>query len=427
MKVRPSLASGLQISAAVLAFGWSLGCGGQASTPGRVMQDLPVNASTENRGGVSPSEPGKQPKGPEIGWNADVKKLVIPNTALAGKVHGQPFVPDKVRLENGNLTMRCGKDFFADQEVNIVLFLKEGEKLDGKTFEVASGSGFGSPHIQLHYKEAGANLPKVDMFMEKYAMKLEFGNEADDKLPGKIYLCTPDEAKSYVAGTFVAEVMTDPKSPPRPSDVPYVVGHIALKGKDKDKLQLSAGYVGQTVKAETQSNSAGMEVVVGSFGGWASSMTFQPRVTTFGSDPKTGCMYKHVKMTPGLYLVYAQARPAYLDWKWVEVKEKAQVTVDFSIDLADAGTLEVQQSGASPAARISLIPLDADGKLPDFKGTWDHVAVNLGLNFEAKKGKTVIEKLRAGSYRVIAGKASADVQVKAGATVMVELPQDAGR
>jgi hypothetical protein len=132
-------------------------------------------------------------------------------------------------------------------------------------------------------------------------------------------------------------------------------------------------------------------------------------------------MYKHVKMTPGLYLVYAQAAPAFVDWKWVEVKEKAQVTVDFTIDVADAGTLEVQQPGQSPAARISLIPLDADGKLPDFKGAWDHVAVSMGLNFEAKKGKTVIENLRAGSYRVIAGKASADVQVKAGVTVTAEL------
>jgi hypothetical protein len=100
------------------------------------------------------------------------------------------------------------------------------------------------------------------------------------------------------------------------------------------------------------------------------------------------------------------------------------VTVDFSIDLAEAGTLEVQQPGPSPGARITLIPLDADGKLPDFKGSWDHVAISMGLNFEAKKEKTVIEKLRAGSYRVIAGKASADVQVKAGATVTLELKQE---
>jgi hypothetical protein len=231
----------------------------------------------------------------------------------------------------------------------------------------------------------------------------------------------PDAAKSFVAGKFVAEVAPDPSRPPRPSDAPYVTGHIAIKGKDKEKVRLSAGYIGQTAKGQTESNVAGTEVALGSIGGWASSMSFQPRVTTFGYDPKTGSLYKHVKMTPGHYLVYAQATPGFVDWKWVEVKEKVQMTVDFSIDPADAGTLEVQLPDKSAETRISVIPLDVDGKLPDFKGSWDHVAVSLDLNFEAKKGKTIIENLRAGSYRVIAGKASADAQVKAGTTVAVEL------
>jgi hypothetical protein len=273
----------------------------------------------------------------------------------------------------------------------------------------------------MRYKEARQDFPKSEMFMEKYAMKLEFGKEADEKLPGKIYLCMPDEAKSFVAGTFVAEVAADPNQPPRPSDAPYVTGRIALKGKDKDKLRLSAGYVGQTAKGETQSNLAGTDVVLGGIGGWASSMTFEPRVTTFGYDPKTGCMYKHVKMTPGIYLVYAQAAPGFVDWKWVEVKEKAQLTVDFSIDPAEAGKLEVQLPDKSTETRISVVPLDADGKLPDFKGSWDHIAASLDLSFEAKKGKTVIERLHAGSYRVIAHNLSADVKVKAGATVAVDL------
>ena len=39
-----------------------------------------------------------------------------------------------------------------------------------------------------------------------YAMRLEFSALANNRLPGKIYLCTPDEMKSYVAGTFNVEV-----------------------------------------------------------------------------------------------------------------------------------------------------------------------------------------------------------------------------
>jgi len=35
---------------------------------------------------------------------------------------------------------------------------------------------------------------------------LEFGNISGNKIPGKIYLCLPDKAKSFVAGTFEAEI-----------------------------------------------------------------------------------------------------------------------------------------------------------------------------------------------------------------------------
>jgi hypothetical protein len=403
MKTQNILPSGLLLFAAALALELSLGCGGQPTTP------------------APGTEPAKEPKASEIGWNSDVKKLVVPDKPAYGKLHSQTFIPDKVKFENGTLTFRSGKDLLADQEVSIMLFLQGDEKPGGMTFEIGTASGFGSPHLHLHYKEASQDFPKTEMFMDKYAMKLEFGKEADDKLPGKIYLCAPDAAKSFLAGTFTAEVAADPNGPPRPSDAPYITGHIAIKGKDKEKFRLSAGYVGQTATGEAQSNGAGTEVVLGSVGGWVSSTTFQPRVTTFGYDPKTGCMYKHIKITPGVYLVYAQAAPAFVDWKWVELKESAQMTVDFSIDLAEAGTVEVQLPEKSVEKRISIVPLDGDGKLPNFKDSWDHVAASLELSFEAKKGKTPIEGLRAGSYRVIAGKLSADVQVKAGTTVAVEL------
>jgi hypothetical protein len=35
---------------------------------------------------------------------------------------------------------------------------------------------------------------------------LEFGKEKDGKVPGKIYLCMPDDSKSYIAGTFTLEL-----------------------------------------------------------------------------------------------------------------------------------------------------------------------------------------------------------------------------
>jgi hypothetical protein len=50
------------------------------------------------------------------------------------------------------------------------------------------------------------------VFYNGYAMKLEFGNIQNGKLPGKIYLAAPDDEHSFVAGTFEA-VTKQPASP----------------------------------------------------------------------------------------------------------------------------------------------------------------------------------------------------------------------
>ncbi len=139
-------------------------------------------------------------------WKKDVSKAKIPATAVTGKAHGVDFKVEKATLENGILKLRQGKDFFADQGFSIFTFLKKGEKLDGKKFAVKADDGFGSPHIHFGYKVEGKSLPKTETFMDKYSMRLEFGKTVKKKIPGKIYLCLPDDAKSFIVGTFEAEV-----------------------------------------------------------------------------------------------------------------------------------------------------------------------------------------------------------------------------
>jgi hypothetical protein len=43
-------------------------------------------------------------------------------------------------------------------------------------------------------------------FIKGYALRLDWGQISGNRLPGKIYLCAPDETKSYVAGTFNADI-----------------------------------------------------------------------------------------------------------------------------------------------------------------------------------------------------------------------------
>lgn len=138
-------------------------------------------------------------------WKRDLKDVKIPDSPATGMINGEVFITESSKIENGILTLRDGKEFFPDHAVTVFLFLK-GESPDGKSYDIGSESGFGSPHIHMKWRPENSKTPKSRVFMKGYSMRLEFGQTQDGKLPGKIYLCLPDEKKSCVAGSFVASV-----------------------------------------------------------------------------------------------------------------------------------------------------------------------------------------------------------------------------
>lgn len=130
----------------------------------------------------------------------------IAPAAAQGSVNGVAFRVEKAEFRNGILELRQGSGFFADRSFTIFLFLKSGESLDGRRYVVANDE-FGNPHVHLGYKvEGGGNLPKTEIFTNKYRMTLEFGAGKGGFIPGKIDLRTPDKAASFVSGTFEAEI-----------------------------------------------------------------------------------------------------------------------------------------------------------------------------------------------------------------------------
>jgi len=86
------------------------------------------------------------------------------------------------------------------------VFENDPTKLSGRTFTVPKREFGGNPHIWMKWKDEGENSPKQRCFMDRYAMRLEFGKLSGSTLPGKIYLCVPDMEKSFIAGTFEAQV-----------------------------------------------------------------------------------------------------------------------------------------------------------------------------------------------------------------------------
>lgn len=130
----------------------------------------------------------------------------IPATPAKGQIHGKPFSVENSYIESGVLTLRLGKDATADLEVKVMLPGSPWETPAGKKYNVMGTGDAGMPQVMLAWKEDGQNTPSEQKFTDKYLMALEFGQEKDRKLPGKIYLNLPDETKSNVAGTFEADI-----------------------------------------------------------------------------------------------------------------------------------------------------------------------------------------------------------------------------
>jgi hypothetical protein len=130
----------------------------------------------------------------------------FPETPAAGKILGQDFIMESTKLEpSGALTLRQGKGIFADAA--IIIFLKPGGVSEGKTYDIRKDTpATQRPPVHLQRLMPGQKVPTGSAFVLDYAMKLEFGKAQNGVVPGKIYVCLPDQGRSVVAGTFTLKL-----------------------------------------------------------------------------------------------------------------------------------------------------------------------------------------------------------------------------
>lgn len=140
-----------------------------------------------------PAAPPPKPPEPEF-----------PAHAPKGQLLGKPFAADGAVFEEGVLVLRQGAT--ADAELRIYLPGNRWETPAGKKFAYENAAGADVARVHASLKQEGKDEPARQEFAEKYSLKLEFGPEQNKKLPGKLKLTLPDEAKSTIAGTFEAEV-----------------------------------------------------------------------------------------------------------------------------------------------------------------------------------------------------------------------------
>jgi hypothetical protein len=349
------------------------------------------------------------------GWTMDVQAMGPPDAPAAGRVGGQEFRPDKVEFDGDALTFRQGKEFFADREIKL-LGLGGPDLREGLKLVVTPDKEFGPnvPHVHASWKKGGGALPELQMHMGKYALKLELGKPEGGKVKGKIHLCLPGQAKSFLAGSFALDAAS--------FGLARIAGGVTIKGDANKPYRLSVSYLGHDASGKSRGGHCGFSVTPGTTASVSSS------ASRLESREKGGITFRHGNVTPGTYLVLLAWGDRSLDWRWVEVKGADEVRVDLTVDPAALGELEVTLPAGAKERRVHLLPLDKDGRLPAKAGRASSLAMQVGnyvqgARAEAPAGqdKVTFRGVRAGSYRVVAGGVTADAAVQAGQTARVAL------
>ncbi|HTX22452.1 MAG TPA: hypothetical protein VMD27_11445 [Candidatus Aquilonibacter sp.] len=132
-------------------------------------------------------------------WTLNLDGVTIPDVPATGRIHGENFTNDRAIFQNGALMLRAGTRGPVDLGVMIDVGDRQPEDLASESLDVATNSPTAS-RVTLRWQGGRENLESG------YALRLEFGEISGNRISGKIYFCAPDQMKSYVAGTFNAEI-----------------------------------------------------------------------------------------------------------------------------------------------------------------------------------------------------------------------------
>jgi hypothetical protein len=141
-------------------------------------------------------------------WTLNLPEAKLPDEPANGSVHGRGFKLERATIQQGRLDLRQGPKWPPDVGVSVHLFAERTEDLAGKTVTIEA-TRTNPPRTILRWKNEQGQPVNKDQ-RQGYALKVEFGQVTNNHLPGRIFIAFPDEAKSYAAGTFSAEIRRPP-------------------------------------------------------------------------------------------------------------------------------------------------------------------------------------------------------------------------
>ncbi len=166
-----------------------------------------ITFSAEQKNSPTPpaAPPPVAPPASDTNWLLALGTNAISDSPVAGRIHGKDFIMERASFStNGILTIRAGARNPFDFGLTINFGGAQAASLSGQTLNVMADADKAA-RVQLRWKNPGSEVQKAE-FTNGYAMRLEFGALANYRLPGKIYLCTPDPEKSYLMGAFNANI-----------------------------------------------------------------------------------------------------------------------------------------------------------------------------------------------------------------------------
>jgi len=143
-------------------------------------------------------------------WTLEIDKVKLQRGAVNGNLAGTNFLAGSVFVDvNGVmnvLSIRQGTNFYSDREIMAYLKLKPAESLVGQTWTIGPDTRTNVPNVVKRWRPNPRFAPQQKSFANGYAMRLEFLNQSEDLVQGRIYLALPDPEQSVIAGQFTAEI-----------------------------------------------------------------------------------------------------------------------------------------------------------------------------------------------------------------------------
>ena len=160
--------------------------------------------ATDQLAVAKPVIPVIPPAADATNWTLNLADANIPDEPANGGVNGRGFKLERATIQQGRLDLRQGPRWPPDVGVSVHLFAERTEDLAGRTV-IIEATRTNAPRTILRWKNENGDPATKDV-RRGYALKVEFGSVASNHLPGKIFIAFPDDAKSYAAGTFNAEI-----------------------------------------------------------------------------------------------------------------------------------------------------------------------------------------------------------------------------